>query len=89
MGLHSFSNVHSAEDALKAVAGGATVAMLTSILLERGMREWLAKNEYESLAQLRGSLSQANCPAPAAFEHANFVQLVGSYDPDIMNYDRL
>lgn len=82
------TGVHTGEDALKGVAAGAAVTMMASELLRNGpsriryiineMSEWLEKNEYESLKQLQGSLSQINCPAPAAFERANYVRTVGS-----------
>lgn len=85
------TGIHTAEDALKAVAAGSDVAMLASELLRNGvyrirdilgeMTDWLLQNEYESLDQLRGSLSQINVPAPAAFERANYIRLIGSYDP--------
>ncbi|MCO5183293.1 MAG: dihydroorotate dehydrogenase-like protein [Anaerolineae bacterium] len=85
------TGIHTSEDALKAVAAGADVAMLASELLRNGvyriqdilggMKDWLLQNEYESLDQLRGSLSQINVPAPAAFERANYIRLIGSYDP--------
>jgi dihydroorotate dehydrogenase (fumarate) len=90
------TGVHTAEDALKAVAAGANVAMMASALLQHGpghvktvvegMRAWLIDHEYESLEQLHGSLSQINCGAPAAFERANYVRVVGSYDPRAMGY---
>lgn len=84
------TGVHSAEDALKGVAAGAKVTMMASELLRNGigrisevidgMTQWLEEYEYDSLAQLQGSMSQINCGAPAAFERANYLQLVGSYD---------
>lgn len=84
------TGVHTAEDALKGVAAGASVVQLASELLKngpgrlteikQGMVAWLEENEYESLDVLRGSLSQINCGAPAAFERANYIQTVGSYD---------
>ncbi len=82
------TGVHTAEDALKGIAAGAAVTMMASELLRNGasriryilneMIEWLESHEYESLDQLRGSLSQINCPAPAAFERANYIRVVGS-----------
>jgi dihydroorotate dehydrogenase (fumarate) len=85
------TGVHTSEDVLKAIAGGADVAMMASELLRNGVNriqdvlaeveDWLIANEYESLEQLRGSLSQRNVPAPAAFERANYIRLIGSYDP--------
>ncbi len=86
------SGVHTAEDALKALMAGAAVAMLASELLHGGiqrmaeilrdMEQWLAAHEYESVDQLQGSLSQIKCPAPAAFERANYMKVLGSYRPD-------
>jgi dihydroorotate dehydrogenase (fumarate) len=85
------TGVHTAEDALKGLAAGANVVMLTSELLQNGigrmgeilgdMGRWLIEREYESLEQLRGSLSQINCGAPAAFERANYIRVVSSYGP--------
>jgi dihydroorotate dehydrogenase (fumarate) len=85
------TGVHTAEDALKGVAAGAAVTMIASELLHNGigriteiladMTLWLQDHEYESLDELQGSLSQINCGAPAAFERANYIQVVGSYRP--------
>lgn len=85
------TGVHNGEDALKGVAAGANVVMTTSELLMNGigrisdmlsqMETWLFENEYESLSQLRGSLSQINVAAPAAFERANYIQVVRSFQP--------
>lgn len=85
------TGIHTGEDVLKGVAAGASVTMMASELLKNGVgrisdvldetRQWLLEHEYESLAQLHGSLSQINCGAPTAFERANYVRLIGSYDP--------
>ncbi|CUS02336.2 putative dihydroorotate dehydrogenase family protein [Candidatus Promineifilum breve] len=85
------TGVHSAQDALKAVAAGANVAMMTSEILLNGigrfgeilheMSRWLEEREYQSLEELHGSLSQVNVAAPAAFERANYIQIVRSYSP--------
>jgi dihydroorotate dehydrogenase (fumarate) len=85
------TGVHNGVDALKGVAAGAAVVQIASELLRNGvgrigeilseMADWLYENEYDSLEQLRGSLSQINCGAPAAFERANYIQLVSSYEP--------
>lgn len=84
------SGVHTAMDVLKATAAGATVANMASELLRNGvgriseilddMELWLDEKEYESLEQLRGSLSQMNCGAPAAFERANYVRVIRSFE---------
>jgi dihydroorotate dehydrogenase (fumarate) len=85
------TGVHTSTDALKGLAAGANVVMMTSELLQNGIGRvgeilaeivaWLIENEYESLEQLRGSLSQINCAAPAAFERANYMRVVSSYGP--------
>lgn len=86
------SGVHTAEDALKALMAGASVVMMTSALLQRGvgrlgeilqdMHDWLVEHQYESVEQLRGSMSQINCASPAAFERGNYMTMLGSYTPE-------
>jgi dihydroorotate dehydrogenase (fumarate) len=74
---------------LKALLAGADVTMLASALLrfgpdhlrplEQGLAEWLAAREYESVEQLKGSLSQRAVPDPAAFERANYARTLKSW----------
>jgi dihydroorotate dehydrogenase (fumarate) len=89
------TGVHTAEDALKGLMAGASVVMLASELIQNGigrlqtikheMEAWLTKHEYESVAQLRGSLSQKSVAAPAAFERAQYLKLVGTLEPTQYN----
>jgi dihydroorotate dehydrogenase (fumarate) len=89
--LAATSGVHSAKEVLKALLVGADVACMTSALLRNGpghlrtvldgMTAWLAENDYESVAQLRGSVSSAGAQNPAAFERANYVKVLSSYTP--------
>jgi len=84
------SGVHTAEDVLKAMMAGANVAMLTSELLAHGiwrlrdilddMRTWMDAHEYESITQMRGSMSQQAVAEPAAFERANYMIALNSFD---------
>jgi dihydroorotate dehydrogenase (fumarate) len=39
----------------------------------------MEEHEYESVTQLKGSLSQKNCPAPSAFERAQYMRAISSY----------
>lgn len=88
--LAATSGVHSGLDVAKALLVGADVAMTTSALLRHGpghletMRDelvaWLAEHDYESVGQLRGSVSQRNTDDPSAFERANYRQTLGSWD---------
>jgi dihydroorotate dehydrogenase (fumarate) len=41
--------------------------------------DWLKSNGYASLQQVRGVLSQARCPDPAAFERANYTKAISSF----------
>ncbi len=82
--LAATSGIHSATDALKMFMAGADVTMLCSVLLHRGiehigviereMCEWLEQHGYDSLEQVKGSLSQENCPDPSAFERAQYMR---------------
>jgi dihydroorotate dehydrogenase (fumarate) len=81
--------VHSSEDVLKSVMAGACVAMMTSALLQHGVPhldvvlsgidQWMEEHEYESINQMRGSMSQRNVPDPALFERANYMRVLSSY----------
>jgi dihydroorotate dehydrogenase (fumarate) len=83
------SGVHSARDAVKAMMAGATAVQICSVLLERGiphlgvmlaeLTTWMSGHSYESVADLRGVLSQKSCPEPAAFERANYMKTLQSY----------
>ncbi len=84
------SGVHTAEDALKACMAGANVAMMASALIEYGpdyaknvlasIEAWMVEHEYESISQMRGSMSQLAVAEPAAFERANYMRVLSSYD---------
>ena len=41
--------------------------------------EWMDANEYESVAELRGSVSYAASDDPAAFERANYLKTLRSW----------
>jgi dihydroorotate dehydrogenase (fumarate) len=81
--------VHSAQDVLKSMMAGAHVAMMTSALLRHGishaalvleeMKRWMEEHEYESIRQMRGSLSQRSIANPATFERANYMKVLSSY----------
>ena len=87
--LAATSGVHTGLDAVKALMVGADVAMMTSALLVHGPEHvrtveqqlwaWMAEHEYESVAQLRGSASQAAVDDPAAFERANYQRTLHSW----------
>jgi len=88
--LAATSGIHRASDALKMLMAGADVTMLCSTLLrhgipqisliERDLAGWLQEHEYESVKQLKGSLSQKNCTEPAAFERAQYMKALTGYN---------
>lgn len=81
--------VHEAPDVLKSMMAGAKVAMMTSAILRNGIDHfrivlnevvaWMEENEYESIEQMQGSMSQRNVAEPAAFERANYLKVLSSY----------
>jgi len=83
------SGVHTAEDVLKATMAGATVSMVTSVLLKKGfgwisstlgeLEQWMTEHEYKSIQQMKGSLSQKSVKEPAAFERANYMKVLNSF----------
>ena len=83
------SGVHTAQDALKAVMAGASVAMTTSALLKHGpgrvaeilkdMVTWMEDHEYVSIQQMKGSMSQQAVAEPAAYERANYMKVLNSF----------
>jgi len=83
------SGVHQAQDVIKLLMAGANVTMMVSALLRHGidhlgtvaqeLRQWLLDHEYESLQPLRGRMSQINCPDPGAFERAQYLRSLQTY----------
>lgn len=81
--------VHSEIDVVKSIMAGAHAVQMVSALLEHGpehlltihedLERWLIDHEYDSLQQLQGSMNLENCPNAAAYERANYVQLLQSW----------
>lgn len=81
--------VHTPLDAIKSVMAGAHAVQMVSALLQQGpehlravreqMVTWMAAHEYDSLAQMQGSMSLQRCPDPAAFERANYMRVLQSW----------
>ena len=87
------SGVHTYQSVLKAMMAGAKVAMLASELLQNGigriseiltdLKVWMEEHEYTSIKQMQGSMSQKSVAEPAAFERANYMKVLGSYQQDL------
>jgi len=82
--------VHTAQDVLKCMMAGAKVAMMTSALLRQGIDyaarleedliRWMEEHEYESIRQMQGSMSLERVADPAAFQRANYMRVLSSYE---------
>ena len=91
MDLAITGGIHTGEDALKSMMAGGKVAMMTSALYKNGighlatvrqrMVEWMEEHEYESIEMMQGSMSQKSVDNPAAFERANYIEIISSYVP--------
>ena len=89
--LAATTGVHGAIEALKYLMAGADVVMSTSALLQQGpaflsrliaeLSEWMEKKGYESVTQLRGSMSQQSIPDSMAFVRGNYIKILESYKP--------
>lgn len=87
--LAATSGVHFAEDAIKLLLVGADTVMMTSALLKHGtdvvgnmhreLEAWLTEHDYDSVSQMKGSMSRANCPQPSELERANYMKALVSY----------
>jgi dihydroorotate dehydrogenase (fumarate) len=81
--------VHTGLDAVKAVMAGASGVQVVSRLLEDGpqqlrtildsMKRWMEEHEYESIAQMRGSMSLQKSPDAGAFERGNYMRVLRSW----------
>ncbi len=89
------SGIHKGQDVVRMLMAGATVTQLVSVLLRHGighlknieqeLQTWLQEHDYESVQQLRGSMSQLRCPNPSEFERAQYMKAIQTYQPDWMS----
>lgn len=87
--LGATTGVHSSEDVIKLLLVGADVTMMASALLRHGSEwigtvvegvgNWVEANDYESVEQLKGSMSQQAVPDPSALERANYMESLITY----------
>lgn len=80
---------HKVDDIIKALLAGADVVYLCSVLLTNGsaycadllqqLSHWLSEHEYDSVEQMKGSMSQSCAVDPAAYEHSNYMKVITSY----------
>jgi dihydroorotate dehydrogenase (fumarate) len=81
--------VHTGLDAIKAVMCGADGVQMVSALLREGPRHLatvraqmeftLESHDYDSLAQVKGSMSLTRCPDPKAYERVNYMHILQNW----------
>jgi dihydroorotate dehydrogenase (fumarate) len=81
--------IHSADDVLKAIMAGGSIATMVSALHIHGidhiarvladLRYWLDKREYASLAETRGCLSRRSVPDTSPYDRGNYIKTLSSY----------
>lgn len=89
MSLAATGGIHDTQGVIKLLLAGADVTHVCSILLKQGpdaiktilagVTQWLEENDYESVEQLKGSLSQGKAINPIAFERVNYLQVLQGY----------
>ena len=87
--LAASSGVDSAEQVIKYLLVGADVVMTTSSLLRygvghmakllAGLENWLEARDIESLASVRGKMRRGAIADPAAFDRANYINILQGY----------
>jgi len=87
--LAATTGVHSPVELIKYLLAGADVVMTTSGMLLHGigflttlvdgLQAWMEARQYDSVEQLKGSMSQANSLNPDAFERANYIKILENY----------
>jgi dihydroorotate dehydrogenase (fumarate) len=81
--------VHTPDDLIKSLLGGAHAVQLVSVLLENGpraipvmldgLRDWMTEHGHADLSTMRGALNLKRCPDPAAHERANYIKILQSW----------
>ncbi|MEI6373345.1 MAG: dihydroorotate dehydrogenase-like protein [Actinomycetes bacterium] len=86
------SGVHLGTEIAKGLLAGADVVMATAELLRRGperaseliseLSVWMDDHDYESVTQLKGSMTQHTSGDPSAFERAQYQRVLHSWKPE-------
>ena len=87
--LAATSGIHTGTDVVKMLLVGANVTMLCSSLLKHGinhvkniedhMKQWMRENDYASVNELQGSMSQQKTADPSSFERAQYMKALTKY----------
>ncbi len=91
--LAASTGVHFSEDVIKSLLAGADAVMMAAALIRYGpswlktmlaeISHWLTSKEYESVQQIKGSMSVQNCSDPKAYHRANYMRALTSYSTNL------
>ena len=87
--LGATGGIHTSEDAIKLLLAGADVVHLCTTLLQHGpghlariigdVHEWMEQQNFESIDEFRGRVSQYTVVDTSAFERVNYLRILDSY----------
>jgi dihydroorotate dehydrogenase (fumarate) len=87
--LAATSGIHTGIDVVKMLLVGSNVTMVCSALLKHGifhiqnmenhLVEWMEQNEYQSVGEMIGAMSQQKTTEPSAFERAQYMKALTYY----------
>jgi dihydroorotate dehydrogenase (fumarate) len=82
--------VHTALDVVKSTMAGAHITQMVSALLQNGpghlrkvradLQAWMDENEWSSLNEMRGNMSQERIPNPQIYERANYMMMLQTWE---------
>lgn len=94
--LAATGGVASHEDVIKMIMAGASAVQIFSTLVKNGenyiktmlenLKRWMEEHEYTSIEQMKGSMSHKSVDNPAAFERANYMKILQTFDPSKLKY---
>jgi dihydroorotate dehydrogenase (fumarate) len=87
--LGATRGVEGPVEVIKYLLAGADAVMTTSALLRngpayastlvKGLQQWMEGRGFESVEQMRGTMSHSNVANPSAFERANYLRVLESF----------
>lgn len=87
--LAATTGIFDHQDVLKLLMAGANATMLCSSLLRHGLEhvqailsgliQWMEEHEYQTVQQMRGSMSHLACANPSAFERVHYMRALRGY----------
>lgn len=89
LSLAATTGVQSGIEVIKYLLAGADAVMSASALLQHGteylqtilrdVEHWMENNQYESIGDIQGLMSQHATESPEMFERANYIKVLESY----------